>query len=97
MITEQVLPENYTLLPAYPNPFNPSTSIKLAMPQDGFVSVKVYNLSGQVVATLHQGNLSASATPYSFNWDASQMASGMYFLQAETAGNIDGQKIILMK
>ena len=65
------------------------------MPNDGFVSIKVYNLMGQVVATLHEGNLTAKT--YTFNWDASNASSGMYFLQAETAGQMDIQKIMLMK
>jgi flagellar hook assembly protein FlgD len=80
---------------AYPNPFNPTTSVELGMPADGFVSVKIYNIMGQVVATLHEGNLTANN--YSFTWDAVNAASGMYFLKAETAGNVDIQKIMLLK
>jgi hypothetical protein len=90
-----IVPEVFGLSSAYPNPFNPTTSVELGMPNDGFVSVKVYNLMGQVVATLHEGNLTAKN--YTFNWDASNAASGMYFLQAETAGQMDIQKIMLMK
>jgi hypothetical protein len=89
------IPTVFGLNDAYPNPFNPTTSVELAMPQDGFVSVKVYNLMGQVVATLHEGNLTANS--YSFTWDAADVASGMYLLKAETAGSIDVQKIMLMK
>jgi len=90
-----IVPEVFGLSSAYPNPFNPTTSVELGMPNDGFVSIKVYNLMGQVVATLHEGNLTAKT--YTFNWDASNAASGMYFLQAETAGQMDIQKIMLMK
>ena len=90
-----IIPTVFGLNDAYPNPFNPTTSVELAMPQDGFVSVKVYNLMGQVVATLHEGNLTANS--YSFTWDAADVASGMYLLQAEMAGNVDVQKIMLMK
>jgi hypothetical protein len=89
------IPTVFGLNDAYPNPFNPTTSVELSMPQDGFVSVKIYNLMGQVVATLHEGNLTANS--YSFTWDAANVASGMYFLKAETAGNMDIQKIMLMK
>ena len=89
------IPTVFGLNGAYPNPFNPTTSVELTMPQDGFVSVKVYNLMGQVVATLHEGDLTANS--YSFTWDAADVASGMYLLQAETAGNVDVQKIMLMK
>jgi hypothetical protein len=90
-----IVPEVFGLSSAYPNPFNPSTSVELAIPTDGFASVKVYNLMGQVIATLHEGHLSANT--YSFTWDGTDVASGMYFLQAESAGNMDIQKIMLMK
>ena len=63
--------------------------------QDGFGTIKVYNIMGQVDGTLHEGNLTANS--YSFTWDAADVASGMYFLKAETAGNVDVQKIMLMK
>ncbi len=88
-------PKEFGLSGAYPNPFNPATSFELSMSQEGFVSVKVYNLMGQVVATLHEGNL--TATSHSFTWNASDVASGMYFLKAETAVNVDIQKIMFMK
>ena len=89
------VPDAFGLGQAYPNPFNPSTSVELVMPTDGFVSLKVYNLVGQVIATLHEGNLTANS--YTFTWDAGNVASRMYFLKAETAGNVDVQKIMLMK
>ena len=50
---------------------------------------------GQIVATLYEGNLTADT--YTFSWNASNAASGLYFLQAETAGSMDIQKIMLMK
>ncbi len=90
-----VTPKAFGLKDAYPNPFNPTTSVELALPTDGFVSVKIYNLMGQVVATLHEGHLSANT--YSFTWDGVDAASGMYLLKAEAAGNVDVQKIMLMK
>ena len=92
---DMVTVQEFGLSNAYPNPFNPTTSIELGMPADGFVSVKIYNIMGQEVATLHEGNLTANI--YSFTWDAVNAASGMYFLKAETAGNVDVQKIMLMK
>ncbi len=90
-----VTPKAFGLNNAYPNPFNPTTSVELALPTEGFVSVKIYNLMGQVVATLHEGHLSANT--YSFTWDGVDAASGMYLLKAEAAGNVDVQKIMLMK
>jgi len=89
------MPTVFGLGDAYPNPFNPSTSVDLALPADGMVSVKVYNIMGQVVATLHEGHLAANT--YSFTWNGVDAASGMYILQAEAAGTVDIQKIVLMK
>ena len=90
-----IVPDEFGLSNAYPNPFNPVTSVMLDMPQDGFASLKVYNLMGQVVATLHEGNLAAKT--YTFNWNAAHMASGLYIVKAESANNVDLQKIMLMK
>ena len=89
------IPSVFGLSSAYPNPFNPSTSFDLAVPAEGFVSVKIYNLMGQAVSTLHEGNLTANS--YNFAWNAENMASGMYLLKAESAGNVAIQKIMLMK
>jgi hypothetical protein len=94
-VTINLIPDNFKLGDAYPNPFNPTTSVELAIPQDGFVSIKIYNLMGQVVATLHEGDLTANN--YTFIWYAVDVASGMYLLQAEAAGNVAVQKIMLMK
>ena len=67
------------------------------MPVDGFVSVKIYNLMGRLVTTLHEGNLIGSAESYSFIWDASDLASGMYLVKAEANGYTNVQKLMLVK
>jgi hypothetical protein len=88
-------PTEFTLSAAYPNPFNPTTSMTLAVPQAGHVSVHVYNIMGQVVATLASGHMDAST--YTLTWDASNVSSGMYFVKAEAAGSVMTQKLVLMK
>jgi hypothetical protein len=88
-------PTAFSLSEAYPNPFNPTTSMTLAVPQAGNVSVQVYNIMGQVVATLASGHMDAST--YTLTWDASNASSGMYFVKAEAAGNVTTQKLVLMK
>jgi len=96
--TQEVLEvTSFELKAAYPNPFNPVTSMQLAVPQDGFVSVKIYNLVGQEVATLANGMMQGSATPYTLRWDASAMASGVYLVQAQGAGQVSTQKLMLLK
>jgi hypothetical protein len=89
------VPTALSLSEAYPNPFNPTTSMTLAVPEAGNVSVQVYNIRGQVVATLASGYMDAST--YTLTWDASNVSSGMYFVKAEAAGSVTTQKIVLMK
>jgi len=69
--------------------------MNLSVPASGQVSVQVYNLMGQVVATLASGYMEAST--YTLTWDASNVSSGVYFVQAEAAGSVTTQKIMLMK
>ena len=80
-----------------PNPFNPSTQLSIAMPEAGFLSVNVYNLLGQKVATLVDNYMEANTTGHIVNFNASNLASGVYIVQAVTAGNVATQKIMLMK
>jgi hypothetical protein len=88
-------PTEFSLSAAYPNPFNPTTSMTLDVPEAGNVSVQVYNIMGQVVATLASGHMDANT--YTLTWDASNVSSGMYFVKAEAAGSVTTQKLVLMK
>ena len=89
------MPTAFSLSEAYPNPFNPTTSMTLAVAEAGNVSVQVYNIIGQAVATLASGHMDANT--YTLTWDASSVSSGMYFVKAEVAGNVITQKLVLMK
>ena len=88
-------PSSFTLDAAYPNPFNPSTSLSLNMPVEGYVSVKAYNLVGQVVGVIAEGSMDAGA--HTMTWDASSLSSGVYLITAEYAGTVATQKVMLMK
>jgi len=88
-------PQAISLSKAYPNPFNPTTTIDVNLHQDGFASVKVYNLMGQQVAVLAEGNMSANT--YSLTWDAKDVPSGLYMVKAESAGNMATEKLMLLK
>ena len=90
-----IMATEFSLMAAYPNPFNPSTTLSLNMPADGFVSVKVFNLMGRVVATLAEGNMEKNT--YSFTWNASEMPSGVYMVRAEAMGEVSSQKLMLLK
>ena len=82
---------------AGPNPFNPRTSLNVIVDQSGHVSVKIYNIVGQHIATLADGYMERNASGYTLNWNASQMPSGMYLVKAETASSISTQKLMLLK
>ena len=90
-----VEPGSFTLDAAYPNPFNPSTSLNLNMPVEGYVSVKAYNLAGQVVGVIAEGSMDAGM--HTMTWDASSLSSGVYLITAEYAGSVATQKVMLMK
>ena len=89
------LPTTYHLSVAYPNPFNPITTMNLTIPEAGNVSVQVYNLKGQVVATLASGYMDANT--YTLTWNASEVSSGIYFVQAQADGFTATQKLMLVK
>ena len=67
------------------------------MPVAGDIKVEVYNLLGQSVATLASGYMEASSKPYKLTWDASDAASGMYFVKAQAGGFTSIQKLMLIK
>jgi hypothetical protein len=80
----------------YPNPFNPSTSIEFSVPTDGRVVMKVYNILGQKVATLFDGEAMAGRLMKA-TFDASQLASGVYFSKMEYGGQSLIKRMTLMK
>jgi hypothetical protein len=88
-------PEVFGLSSAYPNPFNPTTSVALSLPNDSYVSITVYNLMGQTIATIADGYMTADV--YSFSWDASSVPSGAYFIRAEAGNDVGVQKVMLLK
>ncbi len=88
-------PEKYTLDQNYPNPFNPSTVIRYSVPKSQLVTLKVYNLLGQEVATLVNNRQNAGNYQVTFNAD--KLASGIYFYNLNTAGFNATKKMILLK
>ncbi len=92
---ETIIPQEYALEQNYPNPFNPSTTIRFSIPTSGNVTLKVYDIVGKEVATLHQGELAAGT--YNFKWNASNMASGIYFYKLSSDNFNQVKKMVLMK
>ncbi len=89
------LPSTYQLLQNYPNPFNPSTEIEFTIAQEQHVTLKVYNVMGQVVETLVDGQLPQGR--YKKMFDASKLASGMYLYELKAGTFLQVNKMLLMK
>ena len=100
LIGQQLLPSHTTLLQNYPNPFNPETWLPYQLAQDASVTIRIYNVKGRLIRTLHLGNKNASVyttKDKAAHWDGrdrvgQSVASGMYFytLQVERQRNPDG-------
>ncbi len=89
------LPESYTLSDAYPNPFNPVTTVVYGLPVESHVEVLVYDMLGREVTQLVNGVMSTGY--HSVQWDASNLASGVYMVRL-TAGDYTAvQKVSLLK
>ncbi len=89
------VPEKFELMQNYPNPFNPSTTISYIIPKESDVSLKIYNILGKEVAELVNENQTAGK--YSVSFDASSLASGVYFYTLKIANKSYTRKMILMK
>ena len=94
--TGTITPSQFTLQGNYPNPFNPSTTVTLRMNQPGNMAVRVFDLLGREVATLQEGQLSAGQ--HRFLFQPQNLASGVYFVRAEsTAGIMQSNKMLYLR
>jgi hypothetical protein len=89
-------PQVFALMQNYPNPFNPSTTIEFTLPEDGKVTLKVYDVLGKVVATLVDGELKAGSV-HRATFDASRISSGIYFFRLQHEGKQLMKKLLVMK
>lgn len=89
------LPTEYSLGQNYPNPFNPSTTISYAIKEQGFVSLKVYDLLGKEVKTLV--NSIQNIGTYGVEINGAELSSGVYFYQLRSGNFVDTKKFVLMK
>ena len=93
--TLNAVPLSYELSQNYPNPFNPTTSIQYKVDRTQFVSLKVYDILGNEMATLVDENKQAGM--YEVKFDASNLASGIYFYKLLADGFVSTKKMILLK
>lgn len=89
------IPANYSLSQNYPNPFNPATVISFELPKSGNTSLKVYDMLGSLVYTLVDGNLNAGR--YTYEFDGSDIASGMYVYKLESGDFSISKRMMLIK
>lgn len=90
------IPETFVLNQNYPNPFNPTTTIEFNLPEDAIVTLKVYNMLGQEVATLIDRE-ELSYGPEYVTFDASSLSSGVYIYRLTAEGLETGAKTAIMK
>jgi len=94
------IPKDFALYPAYPNPFNPVTTIKYDIPRDARVELKVYDIRGQLVHTLVSGIRSAGW--YEVQWngkdsDGRSLPSGLYLYRLQAGKFVANEKMLLLK
>jgi len=89
------LAQTYSLEQNFPNPFNPSTKIRFNIPEQGLVSLKVFNLLGEEVANLVNAEMTAGN--YEVDFNAKAISSGIYFYTLKAGNFISTKKMILLK
>ncbi len=94
------IPNEFKLHSAYPNPFNPSTTIQFDIPEDSFVSLNVFDMMGRKIKTLLNDKISAGRR--SITWDGTNnlnqvVSAGTYFYMISTSNYKSTKKLILLK
>ncbi|MGA7162055.1 MAG: T9SS type A sorting domain-containing protein [Bacteroidota bacterium] len=90
------IPASFSLSQNFPNPFNPTTLIEFSIPDDGYTSLKIYDLLGREVATLVDGEMKGGES-YRATFDGSNFSSGIYFSRLVFKGNQLLKKLLLLK
>ena len=92
---DEIPVEEYNLHQNYPNPFNPATKISFSIPEQGLVTIKVYNLLGEVVTTLLNDQLKGGT--YEVDFNASDLSSGIFFYTINVNNYAAAKKMLLIK
>ena len=86
---------DYILYQNYPNPFNPTTTIEFSISKTIFVTLKIYDILGEEVATLVSDRLNTGS--YSYEWDARDLASGIYLYRLQAGEYVVSRKMALLR
>ncbi len=92
---ENNIATEYKLYDNYPNPFNPTTTIKFSIKENTTVSLKLYDITGKLVKEIFKGNLNSGI--YSILLDGSDLTSGIYFINFIAGNYTENKKVILYK
>ena len=90
------VPASYALMQNYPNPFNPTTTIRFNIPKTSAVTIKVYNITGQLVATLANNEMATVGTK-EVKFSGENLSSGIYFYTLQAGSFTDTKKMMLIK
>jgi hypothetical protein len=98
--SETVIPEVFALHQNYPNPFNPTTQIRYDLPENGFISINIYDVMGRKIKSLI--NMKQDAGYRSINWNAANdmgqpVSAGMYIYTIQAGGFRQTRKMVLLK
>jgi hypothetical protein len=93
--SKKIISEDFSLFQNYPNPFNPTTTIEFELPRSSEITLKIYNIVGEEIATLLSASLPSGS--HSVAWDASHMASGVYLYRFQAGNHVETRKMVLMK
>jgi len=94
-VEELPVPKEFVLYPAYPNPFNPSTTIRFDLPAERFITLSVYDITGKLVETLINEVLQQGS--HNIQWQPQNLPSGNYFVQLKSRNRTFTQKLTLLK
>jgi len=89
------LPDGFTLSPAYPNPFNPTTSFTISVPIQTYVQVEVFDILGRSTTMIHEGGLNVGE--HTFLFDGSQLPSGSYEIRVSSSSHVATTRVVLIK
>jgi len=97
---EELIPEKMSLHQNYPNPFNPTTTIVVELEKESIGSLIIYNINGQIVKSLHQGQISSGVIRY--QWDGRndlgyEVSGGTYIYRLQIDGTTQSHKMVLLK
>lgn len=92
---ENIVPDKYQLSQNYPNPFNPETKIDFMIPKNGFVSIKVFDITGKEITTLVSSVMNKGS--YSVDFNGSNLSTGIYFYKITTGSYSETKKMMLIK